>query len=97
MSFHPSPTRLLNEHQPQRGLASVAGERRLWRAIVRTAYNDVAGLHVHGTAYERKAVKVSADQWFRSDCEKPGTFLWVCSQLGLDPGAIRRRILELGH
>jgi hypothetical protein len=97
MSFHPSTTRLLNEHQTQRGFASVAGERRLWRAIIQTAFQDLEGVHVNGTPYERRAVKVSAEQWFKSDCEEPGTFLWVCSQLGLDPGAIRRRILELGH
>jgi hypothetical protein len=97
MSFHPSPAQLLTEDEPQRGSASVAGERRLWRAIIRTAFQDVEGLHVHGTAYERKRIKISAEQWFMSNREEPGTFLWVCCQLGLDPGGIRRRVLELGR
>jgi hypothetical protein len=97
MSFRPSPTRLLNQYEPERGYASVAGERRLWRAIIRTAFQDVEGLHVHGTACERKAIQVSAKRWFMSDCEEPGAFLWVCTQLGLDAGTIRRRLHELSR
>jgi hypothetical protein len=97
MSFEAAPDGILNKFDRQRGFAFVAGERRRWRAILRRAFQDVEGLHLHGSSYERKTIQVSAGEWFMSDQEEPGAFLWVCSHLGLDPGAIRRRLLELGR
>jgi hypothetical protein len=97
MSYESTPAGILNEFQPQNDHASVAGERRLWRAILRKAFEDVKGLHLHGTFYERNTIQVSAGEWFMSDAQEPGSFLWVCSQLGLDPSALRRRLHELNR
>ena len=97
MPFRSTADRVLNESDPQSGFAAVAGERRLWQAILRTAFQDVEGLHLQGTPYDRKTIQVSAGEWFLSDREEPGAFLWVCSHLGVNPGAVRRRLLELGR
>jgi hypothetical protein len=99
MSYDFNTAGILNQFEPQNDHTSVAGERRLWRAILRRAFEDVEGFHLHATC-DRKTVQASAAEWFMSDAEEPGMFLWVCSQLGLDPSAIRRRLHELdrkGH
>jgi hypothetical protein len=97
MPYHVDPAGILNAFEPQHGHATVAGERRLWRAILQRAFEDVEGMHLQGSAGERRTAQVSAAQWFLSDHEEPASFLWVCSQLGLDPGAIRRRLRELSR
>jgi hypothetical protein len=87
----------MNQFEAQNGHASVAGERRLWRAMLRRAFEDVEGLHVHGNTNERQTIQISAGRWFMSNDEMPGSFLWVCSHLSLDPGAIRCRVHELSR
>jgi hypothetical protein len=95
MSYDLDPAGILNAFEPQHGYTSVAGERRLWRAILQRAFEDVEGMHLQGSAGERRTAQVSAAEWFLSDHEEPASFLWVCSQLSLDPSAIRRRLYEL--
>lgn len=38
--------------------------------------------------------KRDARQWFCSNSELPGSFNWVCSALRLDPGRLRKWVIE---
>ena len=42
------------------------------------------------TSSDREAAR--AAQWFGSESEEPGSFLWVCSHLGMCPKMIRSRL-----
>ena len=55
----------------------------LWQAVLEQAVKDA-----RGTRRYHRIVK-EAREWFRSEDENPGSFLWVCRILRLDPEAVR--------
>jgi len=55
----------------------------LWQAVLEQAVKDA-----RGTRRYHSIVK-EAREWFRSENEEPGSFLWVCRILRLDPEAVR--------
>ena len=55
----------------------------LWLAVLEQAVKDA-----RGTRRYHRIVK-EAREWFRSEDEDPGSFLWVCRILCLDPEAVR--------
>jgi hypothetical protein len=60
-------------------------ERQLWTAVLRLAFEDL----------ENRKIAPRARFWFNSSKTGPGSFLWVCENLELDPKSIRRRVLEV--
>lgn len=41
-----------------------------------------------------RMVRAEAEVWVTNDSHQPGTFLWCCRQLGLDPDEIRSEANE---
>jgi hypothetical protein len=64
-------------------------DRNLWLAVMSLALADL-------TATETPLQR-SARAWFLSSNRDPGSFLWVCDRLGLEPTAVRRRQFGLIH
>lgn len=62
----------------------VASERDLWAAVVMRAIGDLDS--------RSKSIRREAREWIDSNNTSPGSFLWVCTALGLPPYLVRRRI-----
>jgi hypothetical protein len=59
------------------------GCKRLWVAVLEQAVDDLRRGYSHATP---------ARDWFRSDSEEVGSFIWTCRMLGIDP-EFRHRLL----
>jgi hypothetical protein len=64
-------------------------ERRLWLAVLELAIMDLRNRK------ERPALRYLTELWFTSNNHKPGSFLWVCDSLNLDPSWLRRRLFAI--
>jgi hypothetical protein len=57
--------------------------RNLWLAVLEQAVKDARG------ARRYHSIVKEAREWFKNEDEDPGSFLWVCRILRLDPEAVR--------
>jgi hypothetical protein len=78
----------LPEPPPQTSFTQVQNEnqlgvRRLWGAVLARALSDLL-------SKGREHDDVLA--WFKNDVEEPGSFKWICEELGLDPKYILWRV-----
>jgi len=62
------------------------GWRALWRAVLDQAFKDAQG-HVGTYAHRR-----DAREWFCSNRNDLGSFLWICEVLDLDPEVTLARV-----
>ena len=60
-------------------------ERKLWLAVLNRARMDYAGQAYLGR--DREAER--AADWFGSEGIEPGSFVWLCTVLGIQPDAVR--------
>lgn len=60
-------------------------EQNLWMSVLTLAMQDLSG---------PDHLAKPARAWFCSKVTTPGSLIWVCDQLGLDPNAVRQRILR---
>jgi hypothetical protein len=67
-------------------------EIRLWLAVLAQASSDLTGVNTFG---HRGTIRYFARLWVESDNRDAGSFLWICDQLELDSGWLRRRLLEM--
>ena len=58
--------------------------KRLWTAVLEQAIKDAR------SNYHRN--KEKALSWFSSENQGTGSFLWLCSMLGLNPNLIRTNL-----
>lgn len=77
--------------------------RELWAAVLAQAVDDVTkpiaefetrGMTPAAAQEYRGALRVAAEEWVADGEVAPRRFVWVCRELGMDPGAVRRRIVE---
>lgn len=77
--------------------------RELWASVLAQAVDDVTkpiaefetrGMTPAAAQEYRGALRVAAEEWVADEGMEPRRFVWVCDQLGMDPGAVRRRIKE---
>ena len=70
--------------------------RLLWAACLEEAVNCIHGIVVGNTKGSKNKHKAMRDAraWFRNNETEPGTFLWGCAVLGLDPETVRQ---DLAH
>jgi len=76
--------------------------RELWVAVLRQAVTDITeepkpgslGQRLTFAQFEqfRNDLKAAAEAWVADEENEPRRFVWVCEQLGVDPGAVRREI-----
>ncbi len=60
-------------------------ERKLWAHVLLQALADL-GNH--------DPIARPARFWITSKDDSTGSFIWICHQLSLDPGAVRERVLR---
>ena len=72
-------------------------ERRLWSAVLEDAFQCCVNGHVsaEGSRVRKQEEMERAKAWFMSQKTDPGTFLWVCKTLDLDPKKILNRVIGL--
>lgn len=79
--------------------------RELWAAVLEQAIRDaVEGPSqfecrhllpdLRATKEFRLDIMVAAQEWIADEEDEPRRFVWVCGQLGLNPDAVRRRLVE---
>lgn len=69
--------------------------KALWAAVLHQAVEDVRG-RGYGIFYNhhKRLARYHAIEWFKSDRDGTGTFLWICDYLDLPAGKIRQKILD---
>jgi hypothetical protein len=67
-------------------------ERALWASVILQAVDDCLGFGVVEKQYRRTQIQRSARLWFLSDCIEPGSFVWICQTIDLEPSWIRRKM-----
>ena len=60
-------------------------EQTLWMAVLTLAMQDLSGPALHAKP---------ARAWFLSKNTSLGSLIWICDQLGLDPAAVRQKVLR---
>jgi hypothetical protein len=65
----------------------------LWSRVLLQAIWDVAGIKLKLPKSEVPRLQRTTRAWFLSVTDSPGSFIWVCHILSLDPNAVRRRVL----
>jgi hypothetical protein len=60
-------------------------EQTLWGSVLTLAIQDLSGPDL---------VAKPARAWFTSRSTSLGSLIWICDQLGLDPAAVRQRVLR---
>jgi len=73
---------------------SVSPEKNLLAAIVNRAIADIVTSNLRGTSSHSKEC-VEALNWVKADVMTPFSFVWICQQLGLDHGIVRKRISDI--
>jgi hypothetical protein len=68
-------------------------ELNLWCHVLQQAIWDVAGIKAKLPQKEIPRLRRSARAWFLSSDQTPGSFLWICHTLSLEPAAVRKRVL----
>ncbi|MBI4528180.1 MAG: hypothetical protein HY695_30675 [Deltaproteobacteria bacterium] len=59
---------------------------------MKRSLGDLAGIDIGDRRIVRRYLRKAALEWFSSDSYYPGSFTWICDQLGLEAGAVRRRV-----
>jgi hypothetical protein len=65
----------------------------LWSRVLLQAIWDVAGIKLKLPKSEVPRLQRTTRAWFSSVSDSPGSFIWVCHILSLDPNAVRKRVL----
>ena len=60
-------------------------EQTLWMSVLSLAMQDLSG---------PDHLAKPARAWFSSKNTALGSLIWVCDQLGLDPNAVRQKVLR---
>ena len=70
--------------------------RRLWLALITNALFDYVGLNLQSRPTISRLLKHAAKAWIFSPRNDLGSFVFCCHISGLDPSALRDRVLKLG-
>lgn len=69
---------------------STLPEAELWTQVILQAINDLDGR----TSLTPRSAKDSAREWFASECDGVGSFLWTCQLINVDPNFIRSQLAK---
>jgi hypothetical protein len=65
-------------------------EAELWTQVILQAINDLDGR----TSLTPNSAKDSAREWFASESDAVGSFIWTCQLINLDPSFIRSQLAK---
>jgi hypothetical protein len=65
-------------------------EAELWTQVILQAINDLHGR----TSLTPGSAKDSAREWFASDSDSVGSFIWTCQIINVDPNFIRSQLAK---
>lgn len=69
--------------------ADVRPYLRLWIEVMRLGVQDFCYARARGSSYNHPHI-----QWFWSDSQEPGSYLWLCHLLDLDPAKSRSQVMR---
>ena len=67
-------------------------ELALWRGVLRLAITDYRGQLFALSRHEKPHAQRRAQEWIFSTCTDPGSFLWVCELLDVNPQVVVSRL-----
>ena len=65
-------------------------ETELWTQVILQAINDLDGR----TSLTPRSAKDSAREWFPSESDGIGSFIWTCQIINVDPNFIRSQLAK---
>jgi hypothetical protein len=68
-------------------------ETILWSRVLLQAIWDLSGINLKLPKKEAPTLQRITRAWFSSFNDLPGSFIWTCHVLSLDPDAVRQRVL----
>jgi hypothetical protein len=68
-------------------------ETILWSRVLLQAIWDLSGIKLNLPKKETPTLQRITRAWFSSFNDSPGSFIWICHVLSLDPEAVRQRVL----
>jgi hypothetical protein len=68
-------------------------ETILWSRVLLQAIWDLSGIKLKLPKKETPTLQRITRAWFSSFNDSPGSFIWICHVLSLDPDAVRQRVL----
>jgi hypothetical protein len=68
-------------------------EMVLWSRVLLQAIWDLAGIKLKVQKSEAPRLQRKTRAWFLASKQTPGSFIWICNILSLDPDAVRERVL----
>jgi hypothetical protein len=66
----------------------------LWSRVLLQAMWDLAGIRANLPKRELPRLQRRTRAWFLAREESPGSFIWICNILALEPEAVRSRVLS---
>jgi hypothetical protein len=69
---------------------SILPEAKLWTAVILQAIDDLD----RRTSFSPTSAKDSAREWFASESDEVGSFMWTCHIIDVDPSFIRSRLAK---
>jgi hypothetical protein len=71
----------------------MTSENILWSRVLLQAIWDLAGIRANVPKREIPRLQRRTRAWFLSREGSPGSFIWICDILALEPDAVRSRVL----
>jgi hypothetical protein len=68
----------------------ISPEAELWTEVILQAIDDLD----KRTTLSSRSAQVSAREWFTSDSDAVGSFVWTCNVINVDPNFIRSRLTK---
>ena len=68
-------------------------ETILWSRVLLQAIWDLSGIKLKVPKKEAPTLRRITRAWFSSFNDSPGSFIWICNVLSLNPDAVRQRVL----
>ena len=68
-------------------------ETILWSRVLLQAIWDLSGIKLKLPKKDAPTLQRITRAWFSSSNDSPGSFIWICHVLSLEPDAVRQRVL----
>jgi hypothetical protein len=66
----------------------------LWSRVLLQAIWDLAGIKLNVPKRDIPRLQRRTRAWFTSFDDSPGSFIWICYNLSLEPDVVRNRVLN---